>query len=562
MAASRNPLTLAVVVSLWLASAGNWPLWRAMGELPDLNSVRGALFMLSFGLMIAGISLALLALGAWRRSIKPMATLLLVVAAVGAHFMGSYRIVIDPTMMVNVLHTDVHEAGDLIGWRLLLSLALLAGLPVWWVWRTPLQAAPAAAQGLYNGATLTLALSLASALLVLNAAPMSSTMRNHKPLRYMINPANSFYALGRLAFGKGARPAGPPQPIGADARVPDRAAGVRPPLLMLVVGETARADHFAVNGYARNTNPDTAALGLLSFTNVSACGTNTAASLPCMFSHLGREGYGARAQEHENLLDVLQQAGLAVLWLDNQAGCKGRCERVPHAAAIDAPPGSAHAPGLCRDGECLDEALLTGLDQRLAALPEERRRRGVVLVLHQMGSHGPAYYKRSPAAAKRFLPECESPALQECGKSALINAYDNSIAYTDRVLARSITWLAQQTARFDPMLLYVSDHGESLGENNLYLHGMPYAMAPREQTHVPMLMWLPPQTEAATGVTRACLQAQRDAPLSHDNLFPTVLSLMGVSSGLLKPSLDLAAPCRSTSEFAGRLPSQQHPAPL
>jgi lipid A ethanolaminephosphotransferase len=113
------------------------------------------------------------------------------------------------------------------------------------------------------------------------------------------------------------------------------------------------------------------------------------------------------------------------------------------------------------------------------------------------------------------------------------------------MLARSIHWLAQQSAGFDPMLLYVSDHGESLGENNLYLHGMPYAMAPREQTHVPMLMWLPPQTEAATGVTRACLQAQRDATLSHDNLFPTVLSLMGVSSSLLKPALDLAAPCRN-----------------
>jgi lipid A ethanolaminephosphotransferase len=393
MAASRNPLTLAVVVSLWLASAGNWPLWRAMGELPELGSVRGLLFMLSFGLMIAAMSLALLALAAWRPSIKPLATLLLVVAAVGAHFMGSYRIVIDPTMMVNVLHTDLHEAGDLIGWRLLLSLVLLAGLPSWWLWRTPLRAAPAAAQGLYNGAALTLALSLAGALLVLNAAPMSSTMRNHKPLRYMINPANTFYALGRLVFARNARPAGPPQPMGADAQLPDRAAGARPLLLMLVVGETARGDHFAVNGYARNTNPDTTALGLISFANVTSCGTNTAASLPCMFSHLGREGYGARAQEHENLLDVLQHAGLAVLWLDNQAGCKGLCDRVPHAAAIDAPPGSAHAPGLCRDGECLDDALLTGLDQRLADLPEERRRRGVVLVLHQMGSHGPAYYK-------------------------------------------------------------------------------------------------------------------------------------------------------------------------
>ena len=545
MVASRNPLTLAVVISLWLASVGNWPLWRALGELPELASVRGALFIASLGLMVAGISLALLALGAWWRSIKPLATLLLGVAAVGAHFMGSYRIVIDPTMLVNVLHTDVHEASDLIGWRLLLSVVLVAGLPAWWLWRTPLRPLPAASQGLYNTAALTLALSLAGALLVLNAAPMSSTMRNHKSLRYMINPANSFYALGRLAFQKGARPAGPPQAIGADAQLLKRRTGIRPPLLMLVVGETARADHFALNGYSRNTNPAIAALDLVSFANVSSCGTNTAASLPCMFSHLGHEGFGARKQDHENLLDVLQRAGLAVLWIDNQAGCKGLCERVPNAAAIDAPPGSAQAPGLCRDGECLDEALLTGLDQRLAALPEERRQRGVVLVLHQMGSHGPAYYKRSPAAAKRFLPECQTHALQDCDKSALVNAYDNSIAYTDRVLAKSIDWLSRQAGAFDPMLLYVSDHGESLGENNMYLHGMPYALAPREQTHVPMLMWLPPQTEAATGVTRACLQQQRDLPLSHDNLFHTVMGLMGVDSGLLKPALDLVAPCRS-----------------
>jgi lipid A ethanolaminephosphotransferase len=545
MVASRNPLTLAVVISLWLASVGNWPLWRAMGELPELASVRGALFIASLGVMVAGISLALLALGAWRHSIKPLAMLLLVVAAVGAHFMGSYRIVIDPTMMVNVLHTDVHEAGDLIGWRLLLSVALVAGLPAWWLWRTPLRPQPAASQGLYNSAAVTLALSLAGALLVLNAAPMSSTLRNHKSLRYMINPANSFYALGRLAFQKGARPAGPPQAVGADAQLHPRRAGARPPLLMLVVGETARADHLALNGYARNTNPETAALGLVSFTHVSSCGTNTAASLPCMFSHLGREGFGARKQDQENLLDVLQRAGLAVLWIDNQAGCKGLCERVPNAAAIDAPPGSAQAPGLCRDGECLDDALLTGLDQRLAALPEERRQRGVVLVLHQMGSHGPAYYKRSPAAAKRFLPECQTHALQDCDQSALINAYDNSIAYTDRVLAKSIDWLSRQAGAFDPMLLYVSDHGESLGENNMYLHGMPYALAPREQTHVPMLMWLPPQSEATIGVTRACLQERRDLPLSHDNLFHTVMGLMGVDSGLLKPALDLAAPCRS-----------------
>ena len=545
MSAARNPLTLAAIVSLWLASVGNWPLWRAMAELPELSSTSGLLFIASFGLMIACISLALLALGTWRRTFKPMATLLLVVAALGAHFMGSYRIVIDPTMMVNVLNTDVHEASDLIGWRLLLSVALVAGLPAWWLWRTPLQAMPAASQGLHNTAALVLSLCLAVALLVLNAASMSSTMRNHKSLRYMINPANSFYALGRLAFQKSERPAGPPQAVGADAQLQTRRVGARPPLLMLMVGETARADHFSLNGYARNTNPDIAALGLISFADVSSCGTNTAASLPCMFSHLGREGFGARKQEKENLLDVLQRAGLAVLWLDNQSGCKGLCDRVPNAAAVDAPAGNAHAPGLCAGGECLDEALLTGLDQRLAALPEDRRRRGVVLVLHQMGSHGPAYYRRSPSDGKRFMPECQTHALQDCDRAALVNAYDNSIAYTDRVLAKAIGWLSRQSASYDPLLLYVSDHGESLGENNMYLHGMPYALAPREQTHVPMLMWLPPQTEAATGLDRACLQERRNLPLSHDNLFHSVLGLMGVSSELLNPKLDLAAPCRN-----------------
>jgi lipid A ethanolaminephosphotransferase len=264
-----------------------------------------------------------------------------------------------------------------------------------------------------------------------------------------------------------------------------------------------------------------------------------------MFSHLGRDGFLAREQDHENLLDLLQRAGLAVLWLDNQSSCKGLCLRVPNAMARDAPPGTRHPEGLCDGDECLDEALLTGLDQRLAALPEAQRARGVVLVLHQMGSHGPAYYKRSPPQRKPFMPECATNVLQQCPPDQLVNAFDNSIAYTDHVLARGVAWLAQQQARFDPALLYVSDHGESLGENNLYLHGMPYALAPREQTHVPMLMWLPPQTEVATGVRADCLRAQRDRPLTHDNLFHTVMGLVGVASREYVPALDVSQACRA-----------------
>jgi lipid A ethanolaminephosphotransferase len=545
--AARNPLRVAVWVSLWLATAANWPLWRAMRELPELAHASGGLFLLAFALMIAGLSMAVLALGAWPRIIRPLASVALLAAAAGAHFMGSYRIVIDPTMMLNVLHTDTREVRDLLGWPLLLNLALLAGLPLWLLWRTPLLRLRWSAQALRNGIAVVLALWLSGGLLVLSFAEMSSTMRNHKPLRYMVNPANSFYALGRLAWGARAGPTGPPRAIAEGLQQLPRPAGTRPPLLVLMVGETARAANFSLNGYGRVTNPETAALGVLSFTQVSACGTSTAASLPCMFSHLGREAFLARRYESENLLDLLQQAGLAVLWIDNQSGCKGLCDRVPHAAARDAPPGSAHVQGLCRDGECLDEALLTGLDQRLADLPAQRRARGVVLVMHMMGSHGPAYHKRSPAAIKPFAPECSSTALQDCRRDDVVNAYDNSIAYTDHVLARTIDWLTQRADAFDPMLLYVSDHGESLGENNLYLHGLPYAMAPPEQTRVPLLLWLPPQAAARVGAAHDCLRQRRDLALSHDHLFHTVLGLVGVHSLHRHGSLDLVEPCRAAA---------------
>ncbi|RYF65537.1 MAG: phosphoethanolamine transferase, partial [Comamonadaceae bacterium] len=282
---------------------------------------------------------------------------------------------------------------------------------------------------------------------------------------------------------------------------------------------------------------------VLSWRNAWSCGTSTLASVPCMFSHLGRTGFEARRNDYEGLLDVLQTAGLAVLWIDNQAGCKGVCDRVPHVAANDAAQVARH-PALCPEGECLDEVMLEGLDARLAALPPERAARGVVLVMHQMGSHGPAYAKRSSAALKRFLPECKRTALSDCSHAELVNAYDNSIAYTDHFLGRTIDWLAQQSAHFDGGLLYMSDHGESLGEYGLYLHGMPYALAPDVQKHVPWVAWLDGGLGRHAGLDDACLRAGLDTRISHDNLYPTVLGLMDVASKTYKPELDMLAGCR------------------
>ena len=358
--------------------------------------------------------------------------------------------------------------------------------------------------------------------------------RNHMEVRSLINPLSSFYSLAEIAteplWGK----RGAVQAIGLDAKLH---ASQKPALIVLVVGETARSGNFAINGYGRDTTPALIELDktehVLSQTNAWSCGTSTEASLPCMFSHLGKAGYEASRERFESLLDVLQRAGLAVLWVDNQSGCKGVCDRVDKAAI---------------NGEQFDEAMLQDLNKRIEALPAERRAKGIVVVLHQMGSHGPAYYKRSPEHVKAFKPECTNNALASCTKDEVVNAYDNSIRYTDHFLASTVKWLqANQGGAFSGVskaMLYVSDHGESLGENNLYLHGLPYAVAPDVQKRVPWITWLSREFVSHNKMNAHCLQERLNAKLSHDNYFHSVLGLAGVQTALYKRELDVYAVCR------------------
>jgi lipid A ethanolaminephosphotransferase len=273
------------------------------------------------------------------------------------------------------------------------------------------------------------------------------------------------------------------------------------------------------------------------FSQVQSCGTNTQVSVPCMFSHLDRKAYTDSNARYESLLDVLQKAGWAVLWLDNQSGCKGTCERVPNVTTTE-----IKNPKWCAGSECLDEIMLEGLNDRLAALPAERRAVGTVVVMHQMGSHGPAYYRRSPADKKQFTPECTNNALPACDAQALLNAYDNSIAYTDHFLGRVVQWL--QTQQRPAAMLYASDHGESMGEKGIYLHGMPFNIAPKEQTHVPMALWVSPAMRQHWGVDDACLLSQRAKPWSHDNWFHTVLGSADVQTALYQPAMDITRACR------------------
>ncbi|MND72860.1 Phosphoethanolamine transferase EptA [compost metagenome] len=325
--------------------------------------------------------------------------------------------------------------------------------------------------------------------------------------------------------------------LGEDARRnPAWQTHGRKSLTVLVVGESARAENFGILGYSRDTTPKLSKEdGLIAFTDVHSCGTETAVSVPCMFSNMGRKDYNAsKAKNEEGLLDVLKHAGIDVIWRDNQSGCKGTCDRVTLQDV-----SNLKDPALCANSECRDEILLQGLQHFIDTLDKD-----TVLVLHQMGSHGPEYFKRYPKEFERFTPVCESNALNNCSRESIVNGYDNTLVYTDHVLSTLIDLLRSNQDKVDTAMLYLSDHGESLGEYNLFLHGTPYMLAPEQQKHVAMFAWFSDSYKKSFALDTRCLQQSREKSLSQDNLFHSMLGLLEVDSKVYHQDLDMFAGCR------------------
>ncbi len=536
-----HPTALLMVLAVWLTTAGNFPLWLKVWQLPETQGFKALTTVGSLMLILLSMVSWLLLFLVWPKWLKPAGLVFMAVVTSSSYFMLTYNVVIDPSMIANVVHTDAREVRDLLSWRMLVALLLGVVLPGIWWWRQPVRQVKAKPLLLRQLGLFVLAWLMMFVFVWASFQDLASLMRNHTTLRYMANPFNSLYAVVRLSVGQASQAAKPLLPIGEDAKLLSAPASEKEaPLIVLVVGETVRAANFGLSGYARQTTPQLNQLkaqgDLVYFSDVSSCGTSTQTSLPCMFSHLGKTAYENSDQPYEGLLDVLQRAGLAVLWIDNQSGCKGVCSRIARFETQ-----ALKVPELCQDGECFDEVMLQELPKQLALLDPVKRAKGTVVVLHQMGSHGPAYYKRSPEAIKQFKPECKSSALQNCPVDQIVNGYDNSVLYADHFVSQTVKWLQAQPR--PTALMYLSDHGESLGEKGLYLHGMPYRMAPREQTHVPMLAWVSKPMQQQRGWRMACLQAQADKPWSHDNLFHSMLDLSQVGTNLAKPELNIFAAC-------------------
>ena len=523
---------LALCASLFFSAFGNASFWRAVLATGDLHGVAGWLSGISLFVLVTALHLILLLALLWSRAARPVLAALLLVSAMAAYFMGRYTIYLDSDMVRNILHTDMRESSELLSPALLPSLLLYGALPTIALWRIRLKRRPWPRALAMRGAWLLAAVAVAAGSALLSFQDLSALMRNHRELRHLITPGNYLVSLAVVLTDHGRKPE-VRTPVGRDAYVAARPAGAKPRVLVLVVGETLRAQNWGLNGYARQTTPELARIEPINFSDVAACGTSTEVSLPCMFSPYGRAGYDkARIAASESLLHVLDHAGIATQWRDNQSGCKGVCTGLPVLAF-------QHGKGArgCGGESCLDEVMLDGLAADIA-----RQRGDFVVVLHQLGNHGPAYHLRYPARLRRFAPTCDSGDLGDCSREQIVNSYDNAVLYTDEFLARTIRLLSTQSGH-DAALIYVSDHGESLGEHNLYLHGLPYAIAPKTQTRVPMVVWLSPELSAARGLDGACLRAPATRSASHDNLFHSVLGLMDVRTRAYDRELDLFAGC-------------------
>ena len=521
--------TLLLAVSLYFTLFSNGQFWRNVIVAPAVQwKFAAALFVI-----ITAVHALLLGLVVHRRYARPLLAGLILVTAIATYYMGSYGVYLDSDMLRNILHTDRKESSELLSWRLLMPI-LFASLPIALLWRVRLRERPWRRALIMRGGFLAALLVAFAGAAMLSYQDLSSLIRNRREVRYLVTPANYLVSLARVltAAPPGSRTAR--TPIGQDARQLPQTAGRKPRLLVLVVGETARAQNWGLNGYSRQTTPELSRMGVINFSAVTACGSSTEVSLPCMFSPYGRHDYDQKKiRDHQSLLHVLEYAGIRTLWRDNQSGCKGVCQGLPMQALDD-----AKDPDLCNGKRCLDEILLRGLDAAVPAGGGDR-----VVVLHPLGNHGPNYFERYPSAFRRYTPVCESVDLGECDRPSIVNAYDNALGYTDHVLAKLIGQLGRNP-RYDTAMIYVSDHGESLGEKGLYLHGVPYAIAPEEQTRVPMVMWFSPGFAAGSGLDIACLRRESTQPASHDNLFPSVLGLLDVRTGVYDRDRDLFAACR------------------
>ncbi|MFT6919760.1 MAG: lipid A ethanolaminephosphotransferase [Cognaticolwellia sp.] len=498
------------------------------------------LFLMSLPIFLLSLSIIIQGVFSFRWLTKPLLITTVMISSLIFYGAITYGIVFDYGMVQNTVETDSAEALSYVNFYAILFFLIFGVIPSLIIYTIKLTSKPFFTELLSRVKIITLSFGAAFLIASVFYSNYASVGRNNKELLGYVTPYKLLDASYKFIRNQYFYP--PLQFKVLDTAPVIVRDNTRRHVTVMVLGETARAQSFSLNGYTKPTNQYTEKQGVISFSQMSSCGTATAVSVPCMFSRLNKNNYDKRiATAQQNAIDLIHLAGADVLWISNNNGsCKGVCTRVK-TEQIE--PDKSNP--LC-DGEyCYDEALLAPLKNKLQTLSHEN----TLIVLHMIGSHGPTYFKRYPKEKGVFTPDCQRSDIQNCSQEQLINTYDNTIAYTDLVLSKIINELSGLDKKDDieTSLLYISDHGESLGENGVYLHGLPYAFAPEEQTHVPMIYWT---DKLQTDFNSQCLNALAKSPISHDNVFDTLLSIMSVKTTAYRIESDPFIDCKSQQAIA------------
>ena len=490
--------------------------------------------LISVVILLISLTIFFFTLLSSRYTTKPLLILTFFVSAFTAYFMDTYHVVIDDGMIRNSLETNLEESSDLFSFQLVLYVFLLGLLPSYFIYKIKIDYSTFKKEFFAKLKVLTLSLSVILIILFSFSKFYTSFFREHKPLRYHVNPIYWIYSIGSYINKTLNSEPIVLKEIGRDAKItPEKTLEEeeKKELIIMVVGEAARADRFSLNGYSKETNPLLKQeKDVINFSNMYSCGTATAESVPCMFSIFDRADYDyKKGKSTENILDVLKNTNkVQILWRDNNSDSKGVALRVDFEDYR-----TSQTNTICDDVECRDEGMLVGLDEYI----KKHKDKDILIVLHQMGNHGPAYYKRYPKEFEKFTPVCKTNQLEQCTQEEVSNAYDNAILYTDYFLSKVINFLKPYSNTHETAMLYMSDHGESLGENGLYLHGLPYFMAPDEQKHIGSLIWLGGEIKEDIDLEK--LNFYKNKQFSQDDLFHTLLGLFEVETDVYKKDMDI-----------------------
>lgn len=432
---------------------------------------------------------------------KFLLVLFFIVNAIAVYFVNTYSVIIDESMIGNVLNTKYSESSSFFSFKLVFYVVFFGILPSLYIVKAKITAVP------WKQFLKTISLTLLFVLLLVfaNASNWLWIDKNSKTLGGLAMPWS--YSVNLSLFYTHQYQKNKKEILLPNATIKDNQKSV----VVLVIGESARKENFSLYGYAKNTNPLLSKISNVYHFDATSCATYTTAGVKGILE------YKDTSDLYEILPNYLYRNNVDVIWRTTNWG-----EPPVHIKKYQ---DREVLQANCKGNECnYDEILLSGLKEQIAASSKNK----ILVVLHTSTSHGPTYSQKYPHQFETFTPVCNSVELGKCSHTELINAYDNTVVYTDYLLSKVITEL-KELKEFHSTMLFVSDHGESLGEKNLYMHGLPLSIAPKEQYEIPFIVW----------VSDGSKQLKSNKVVTQHHVFHSVLNFLNIQSPIYDEQMNI-----------------------